>query len=872
MTEPYTLPLSDPQADLATVGGKGASLARLVNAGLPVPDGFHITTVAYRAFVDENALQPRILEALRAVDTSQPATLEAASAQIGALFADGHIPAAVTAAIEAAYAALAAGAEPVAVRSSATAEDLPDASFAGQQETFLNMRGVEPVLAAVKRCWASLWTARAIGYRVQNAIDQEIVSLAVVVQALVPAEAAGIMFTANPMNGRRDQCVVSASWGLGEAVVGGMVTPDSFTVDKTNQAILVREIADKQTMTARVDGGTEEVPVPEAKRQAAALEDAQVVALAQRGTEIEALYGMPMDIEWAVMNGKTFILQARPITALPEPVGDLPTEWSLPVDGAVYMRAGIIEQLPDPVSPLYATLAQEPMTKTIRNLVKELGIKGMGDLLDVIGFDVINGYVYMFMEISVWKFLQIELVSILQAGKIFRNAATVWCDVFRPRYLKSIANWQAHPPQAFTATELLAGARELLYRGMEMYTGAEVAIPAAIVSEISFARFYNKLVKRQGDPPAQAFVLGSDSQPILADKALYDLAQWSREQPALAEYWAQTPADQVVSRLGREESPPGVADEVWQGWRSRFNEHLAQFGHAIYNMDFVNPVPADAPAPLIETLKFYMQRQGTSPYQRQQEIVERREQATQAVLARLGPVRRAIFGKLLTWAQNSAPDRENALAAVGLGWPLLRQLLRELGRRLVEAGAVTQRDDVFWLEAAEVSQAAAALDAGQPQLDSLADLVAERKMQWRGRMRVAPPQLLPKDSWLAKLFGRLMPAHSAEQTGVVIKGIAVGEGKVTAKARVLNGPKDFGAMQPGEVLVTGITTPAWTPLFALASAVVTDIGGPLSHSSIVAREYGIPAVLGTGMASKRIQSGQMITVDGDAGTVTLLDQ
>jgi pyruvate,water dikinase len=382
------------------------------------------------------------------------------------------------------------------------------------------------------------------------------------------------------------------------------------------------------------------------------------------------------------------------------------------------------------------------------------------------------------------------------------------------------------------------------------------------------------LVKRknQDDPPAQTFLLGFDSQPILADKALYDLAQWSREQTALAEYLTQTPAEQVVAHLEDEAPAAGVANAVWQDWRARFNEHLAQFGNAIYNMDFVNAVPADAPAPILETLKFYMRGQGTSPYQRQQEAVERREQETQSVLNRVGPLRRAIFRKLLTWAQNSAPDRENGLATVGLGWPLLRRLLRELGRRLVEAGAIAQRDDVFWLEGAEVSQAATALDAGQTQLDSLSDLVAARKMQWRGRASVAPPQLLPKDSWMAKRYERLMPAHSTEQTGAVIKGIPVGEGKITAPARVLYGPEDFGTMQPGEVLVAGITTPAWTPLFALASAVVTDIGGPLSHSSIVAREYGIPAVLGTGVGTKRIQSGQMIAVDGDAGTVTLLDE
>jgi pyruvate,water dikinase len=225
---------------------------------------------------------------------------------------------------------------------------------------------------------------------------------------------------------------------------------------------------------------------------------------------------------------------------------------------------------------------------------------------------------------------------------------------------------------------------------------------------------------------------------------------------------------------------------------------------------------------------------------------------------------------LLEWAQGVAPVREDALADVGLAWPVMRRTLLELGRRLVEAGAVQNPADVFWLRWDELEDRAGSLDAGETQLASLADPVEQRKMLWRGQRRVTPPQLLPRGTWL-EIFERLMPAASEEQTGDTIKGVAASGGQVTAPARVLSGPEDFGRMQPGEVLVAGITTPAWTSLFAMASAVVTDVGGPLSHSSIVAREYAIPAVLGTGVATRRIRSGQSVRVDGDAGTVTLLD-
>ena len=260
MSQPYVLPLNDPQATLETVGGKGASLARLANAGLPVPSGFHVTTDAYRAFVAANDLQPRILAALAGINATDPSALEAASARIHQFFAAASISADIAAAVRAAYTELSNG-QPasdnrqasVAVRSSATAEDLPEASFAGQQETFLNVSGADEVLTATVKCWASLWTARAIGYRGRQGIAPESVALAVVVQLLVPAEAAGILFTANPITGDRDQVVISAAWGLGEAIVGGLVTPDSLTVDKATGRVLERQIADKQAMTVRTE-------------------------------------------------------------------------------------------------------------------------------------------------------------------------------------------------------------------------------------------------------------------------------------------------------------------------------------------------------------------------------------------------------------------------------------------------------------------------------------------------------------------------------------------------------------------------------------------------------------------------------------------
>src|SRR6266487_2818419 len=331
---PWVLALDDPAATLEQVGGKGASLALLAAAGLPVPPAFHVTTAAYRRFVRENGLQEKILAAVSTVTADQPNTLEEASRQIGRLFAQGRIPAEIAATIREAYAILGRADLPVAVRSSATAEDLPQMSFAGQQETYLNMRGEAMVLSAVKRCWASLWTARAIGYRARNHTAPQDVSLAVVVQELVPADAAGILFTANPLTGARDQIMINAAWGLGEAIVGGQVTPDTIVVDKVSGKIIEQEINEKNVMTVRTPEGTHEEPVPAEKRKKAVLTAEQAAELARIGEQIEKLYGRPMDIEWAMKNGQVFVVQARPITALPESAaGKQATqaaEWKLP--------------------------------------------------------------------------------------------------------------------------------------------------------------------------------------------------------------------------------------------------------------------------------------------------------------------------------------------------------------------------------------------------------------------------------------------------------------------------------------------------------------------------------------------------------------
>ncbi|GAA5009012.1 PEP/pyruvate-binding domain-containing protein [Actinopolymorpha pittospori] len=361
---PYVVPL-DEGTTVAQVGGKGASLARLAAARLPIPPGFHVTTAAYHAFVAQDARQGQILAAVAGFRADDPVACEEAADKIARLFVEGVVPEPISEAVREAYAGLGSGSVPVAVRSSATAEDLPEMSFAGQQDTYLNIHGEREVLAAVRRCWASLWTARAIGYRLRNGIPAEDVALAVVVQELVPADAAGVLFTADPMTGATDQVLVNATWGLGEALVGGQVTPDTILVDRATGAVTERRLGDKAVMTVRTSDGTREVPVPAERRSAPVLTDAQAGELARLGVRVEGLYDRPMDIEWARHDGTVFIVQARPITALrtSEPATE---EWNDTRHGDyLWTSANLGEAIPDVMTPATWSLIEIFMAETM---------------------------------------------------------------------------------------------------------------------------------------------------------------------------------------------------------------------------------------------------------------------------------------------------------------------------------------------------------------------------------------------------------------------------------------------------------------------------------------------------------------------------
>src|SRR5215217_4538850 len=489
--------------DIALVGGKGANLGELSRAGLPVPPGFVLTTAAYDTFVEASGIKGEVVALASVPRADDPSSFEEVAEGIRALFSGGKVPEEMGDEIRAAYHELSEDAleTPVAVRSSATAEDLPAMSFAGQQETYLNVRGGEALLEGVKNCWASLWTARAMAYRARQGVDPATVSLAVVVQRMVESEAAGVMFTANPSNGRRNEATISAAWGLGESVVSGSVTPDSMVVEKGSGRVLSRETASKEVMTVYSESGTEQRPVPEARRRQPMLDDGAVAELARYGKRIEDHYGTPQDIEWALAGGEIFIVQSRPITALPEPMADPPTNWSVPDPKGFYVRASIVEQMPDPLSPLFADLAYGSVTRSLDKLMNELlgsGTLREGDL----ALPTVNGYAYYYYSLGAfWHLLAKTPAAFrLLIGSGEASGVMRWREYAQPRYARTVEEWEAKPPEDLQADELLAGVRKLLDAGTEYYTSVQTIIPLAYISEALFTTFYNRLVRREEDP------------------------------------------------------------------------------------------------------------------------------------------------------------------------------------------------------------------------------------------------------------------------------------------------------------------------------------------------------------------------------------
>lgn len=846
-------------------GGKGANLGELIAAGLHVPPGFCVTTAAYRHAVVATGLAVAIDRALHDVRPEDPASAERAAARIAVLFQDLQLPEDLGEEILTAHRAL--GTPPVAVRSSATTEDLPSASFAGQHATSLNVRGTDELLDAVRHCWASLWSARAIAYRERRGFRHDRIAIAVVVQRLVAAEVSGVLFTANPVNGARDEIIVNAAPGLGEAVVGGSTTPDSFVLDHATVTVRERHAGRQEVQTVLAEHGTQERPLEPGRSPGPTLNDAQLAALARIGLDVEDRFKAPQDIEWAYAEGRFWVLQARPITNLPsEPLHGV--RWEPPFPGSAWWRRQVVENLPEPLSPLFDELyVREGLERSIDALTElfESVQFSLDDVVDRPMFTTINGFAYSRANYKLsWRSapqllrVTFEEFRIMFGGRML----AYWRDQALPAYLAAAERWKATDPAIEPDERLLAGVRELALADARYWFACSLMIGRAKLTDAILGHFLT-LAAPGRRLTSGMFLRGFPSPTVDAETELEGLAEHLRDSDELRTLVGATPAAELLDSLAG--TPAG------RRWLTAFSRYLDRYGHQIYNLDFVVPTQAGDPLPVLISLKTMTQRPSHDPRARQRAIIAERDTLVDATARSLGPLRRRLLGVLLGWAQRCGPDREQALFYMGAGWPTLRRLALELGCRLAETGSLRTAEDIFFLQTSELRRAISAREAGRAEPE-LASVAHQRRELRDARKRLHPPPVVPQGYKLR--FGPFdMSAFETQRRnvleGTTLRGFAVSPGRTSATASVILSPADFSLMEPGTILVCPTTTPAWTPLFSQARGLVTDVGGVLAHGSIVAREYGIPAVLGTGSASRRIRHGQRITVDGDQGLVIL---
>ena len=886
--------------DLA--GGKAANLGELMSAGLPVPDGFCLTTEAYRRATGAPASLLPGLAYVQAALKPEPGAGPVDPSALADLAADARsailaapIPADIAAAVEQAYRGLGHDV-PVAVRSSATAEDLPFASFAGQQDTYLNVVGVAPVLEAVRKCWASLWTDRATTYRAGLGIDPAGVALAVVVQRMVEPETAGVMFTANPLTGRRGHAVIDASPGLGEAVVSGAVNPDHYVVDALTGRVLERKPGDKKVAVRAVPGGgTRTIEAPDAAA-GECLDDAQATALARLGRQAEQYFGAPQDIEWAIDgSGTLWLTQSRPITTL------YPVPQRTGAQGGtgtrVYLCFSLAQGLTRPITPMgravfrliassvaqaarfhvpdprrgpspYAEAGQRlyfDLTTPLRSTVGRWILPRVFDIMEARSATLLR---QLFDEpaFSVTRRTPLALLRhVVPAAVRARAPESLLRGMFRPAAaLRRLDRFTRDFEAALEAPPAAGPAARLEHAEMLLRTRLFTIVPAILpLPALGFAML-----------AVAGKVLGGarwdELEPVLRglpnnvttemDLELWRLAVAIRDDAESCT--ALTTQD--PSRLAREFQAGRVPARLEAGL-TRF---LDRYGHrAVAEIDVGMPRWSDDPSHIIGVLANYLRLEvpDLAPDVQFSKAAEDADAQVARLVARAGarsPLHAVVVRAALRRARLFAGLRELPKYQLVVGLAEVRRQLLHVGKELADAGILEQPDDIFFLDFHEAHQALPDHPGGA--VPDLRELVVERRAayEWEvGRRRI--PRVLLSDGTEVEA---LQPAAATASDGA-LTGSPASTGSVTAAARVILDP--VGAhLEPGEILVAPSTDPGWTPLFLTAGGLVMEMGGPNSHGAVVAREYGIPAVVGVADATGRITTGQRITVDGGAGTVT----
>jgi phosphohistidine swiveling domain-containing protein len=821
------VPLSNAAGRSDEVGVKAANLGVAMAADFPVPDGIVLTAEALG----------RVLIGLQGEATA-PLSLKGWTSEVLGRLGPG----------------------PVAVRSSSLVEDLADASYAGQYETVLGVEGLEPVVAAVRRCWESASAARVAAY--ERGRSARSASMAVLIQRLVPADAAGVAFTANPVTGARDETLVSAVRGLGDRLVSGEVSPDEWVV-RGDQADRRRGDAD-------------------------AIDAQMARSIATLARRLEILFGAPQDVEWALADGTLFVLQARPITALPnaaEVVDPVPVPVEVP-EGFWEREAS---HFPVPLTPMTRSLEMTVQNDALARAFAEHGV-----LADGLEFREIGGWMYTRVVPPGGKdrpvppaavlYLLVRLnpqlrsrVSVARrairqdlAGHIIRS----WHAQTRPDLERRIEALRDVPVAALDDGALLehwAKVRSLLDAGIVAHFSLHAPIA---IARFELARACRDLLGWD-EPRAFELITGLSAMSTTPALALSELSRLAATRPRVHALVEQADRE-AVSQLSR----------VDPEFEAAFERYQREYATRARRYDVAEPTLAETPELTLATLRDQLRRgyDGT----RQVAALAARRSAVLAeareLLATREEADRARFERALVRAVAAHPvHEENEFFTISMPIALARYALLELGRRLASRGLVADADDVFFLESDE---ALTALATGGDRRELVSRRKGERAWvlthQGPASYGQAPGQLpltvLPSEErtvmgamlWVVDLiFAAARSAQRQSADATTITGIAASPGRYTGTVRVVAGEHEFDKIQAGDVLVCPVTSPVWSVLFSRIGGLITDTGGVLSHPAIIAREYGVPAVVATGNATAILHDGQQVTVDGDAGVVQL---
>lgn len=893
------------------VGGKALNLFRLGRMGFAVPPWYAVTTAAFREAIRAGGLEPGIASALDgiAVAPDRPARL----ARLRESIARMPVPAPVADAIRAAHARVIADDAFVAVRSSACDEDGASQSFAGLHDSFLFVRGEEALLAAVRKVWASAYNDRAIAYRLERGIPLDVIAVAVVVQRMVDPRASGVMFTVNPVTGEVGEAVISALFGAGEGLVSAGLDADTFTVNKATLAVTAR-IADKaeQVRFDREAGsGVRKEPVPEPERGTASLAAATVERIARAGLAIERAYGRPQDIEFAVTEaGDLFFLQTRPVTTVAEygPAAGNPLIWD---------NSNIIESYSGVTSPMTFSFIRRAYTIVYHCFSTVMGIPPavvhanrhtfenmLGLFRGQVYYNLLNwyrlvrlfpGFAYnkTFMESMMgvkepaelkdeygapgfWRRYFVELPRLVRLlARSTRNFTFIRRRVrrFEENFTRHYAVWSAMDFDRKQPHELMA-----IYREMEDALLWNWKAP--IINDFFVMIFYGVLKalcgKWCGDRCGSLqndLICGEggieSTQPT---RMLLALATMAQKDPRLRDLILREPAETLVATV--------PADPAFAEFTAGLNRYLELYGFRCMNELKLEEFSLhDRPQFLYTVIRNYLSLNRPEAFDpaladaHEQRIRREAERRAEAALGRglRGRLRRPVFRWVLANARLGVKNRENMRFARTKIYGLLRKMIRSLGGHLAREGVLKDREDVFYLTIDECWDYV----KGTAVTTDLAALAALRKREFEAFR--AEKERLPDDRF--ETYGMAYHKNRFKTAGApvvraadgILRGIGCSPGEVTGPVKVLLSPRDDLRLS-GEILVAERTDPGWVPLYPSVSGVLIERGSILSHSAIVAREMGIPTIVGIPGLTAALKTGQRVRMNGSAGTVELVTE